>query len=462
MKVVAPSLLEVSNEGVTDLTENQVLRLHDELLRLQEQADKGGVKPRALVKAMQQLYMMESVEEACLAYSTESADEEALRQLVERTEEFAPALTALRELAVDRDIFEHLREQIDDETGEVHESESEGSDLEQDLVGSREPAPVVLPPGWRLEWVKRKRREMKEFVDPNGTRYYNVKDVRSAIERWKTAEETAALEADLLAAATTARVAAVCREAAAAATSAGAAAEAAAAVAAEAEAKVVVNFDDLPVSRPIKRKRLKAKTSERDLGYHFPLPSGNSVPPNRARQQHKPAPSQSAGPDLLTDAFEGSLEAALEEALDGAVGSDVVDVAVAEEGVVADDKVDVRGDIHPHVPALGMMVTLCGLMARPELNGVRGRLEGFNEEAGRWECVLDGGGAVNVKPSNFEIPTQSGVSEKRAGPDGVDLRRVRPRAAGHGVDTPIAGPGAPRAVLPRAARGKPKKLFGIW
>jgi len=69
-----------------------------------------------------------------------------------------------------------------------------------------------------------------------------------------------------------------------------------------------------------------------------------------------------------------------EDLVEECTTGDVVDVAVAEEGVVADDKVDVRGDIHPHVPALGMMVTLCGLMARPELNGVSGRLEGFNEE----------------------------------------------------------------------------------
>jgi len=240
-------------------------------------------------------------------------------------------------------------------------------------------------------------------------------------------------------------------------------------------------LDDLPVSRPIKRVRVSGKTSERDLGFYLPMPSGRSLPPDRARHQRKPAPAQSAVQDLFTGAFDASLEAALEEALDSevgfpnqAAGQDLLmdacegslEAALEEALEVAEDTVDVLGDINPQVPTLGMMVTLCGLMARPELNGVRGRLEGLNDQTGRWECVLDGGGAVNVKPDNFKIITQMGVSEKRAGPD-VDSRRVRPRSVSNGVNKPAAGPkaaskAAPRAGLPRAARGKPNKLFGIW
>ena len=49
------------------------------------------------------------------------------------TEEFAPALEAMRSLAVDRDVFAHFAEDLKEEHPEVHEHESEASDLEKDL-----------------------------------------------------------------------------------------------------------------------------------------------------------------------------------------------------------------------------------------------------------------------------------------------------------------------------------------
>merc|ERR1740123_2872342 len=104
---------------------------------------------------MQMLYMAESHEDASLSLGTETADEEALRQLTERTEEFAPALSAMRSLAVDREIFAHLADSLMEEEQEDETAESEGSDIEKELLGRREAAPVVLPTGWRLEWVKR-------------------------------------------------------------------------------------------------------------------------------------------------------------------------------------------------------------------------------------------------------------------------------------------------------------------
>ncbi|CAE7667269.1 unnamed protein product [Symbiodinium sp. CCMP2456] len=76
-----------------------VKRLYDELQRLLEQAEKGAAKPRALVRAMQMLFLAESISDAVASLKPETADEEALSQLTERTQEFAPALDAMRSLA---------------------------------------------------------------------------------------------------------------------------------------------------------------------------------------------------------------------------------------------------------------------------------------------------------------------------------------------------------------------------
>eukprot|EP00930_Biecheleria_cincta_P096577 TRINITY_DN88400_c0_g1_i1.p1 TRINITY_DN88400_c0_g1~~TRINITY_DN88400_c0_g1_i1.p1 ORF type:complete len:2469 (+),score=622.90 TRINITY_DN88400_c0_g1_i1:85-7491(+) len=173
-----------------------VKRLHDELVRLLELAEKGAAKPRALVRAMQMLYLAESVADAVGSLRSETADEEALQELTARSEEFAPALGMMRSLAVDRDVFSHLAEDLDEENPEVAESESEASDVEKDLAGKKnEMAPVVLPPGWRLEWVKRKKNEMREFVDPNGVRYRNVREVRAALLEWEAREAALAAAA---------------------------------------------------------------------------------------------------------------------------------------------------------------------------------------------------------------------------------------------------------------------------
>jgi len=169
------------------ITPEHVKRFHDELSRVLEQAEKGTAKPRALVRAMQMLYLSESIGEAVATLKPETADEEALNQLTERSAEFAPALEMMRSLAVDRQVFAHLAQEMVEEHPELPESESEADDVEKDLVGKKnEPAPVVLPAGWRLEWVKRKKKEMREFVDPEGNRYRNVREVRNALLEWES------------------------------------------------------------------------------------------------------------------------------------------------------------------------------------------------------------------------------------------------------------------------------------
>jgi len=315
LKVAAPALLEPSDEALLSLTADHLRRLHDELVRLQEEVDKGGSKPRALVRAMQMLYLADGIEDSSLSsLSAETADEEALRQLTERTEEFAPALDALRHLAVDHDIFEHLKDKVDEDGADGLRSESEGSDVAKELLGSKEPTPVVLPPGWRLEWIKRKKREVKEFLDPNGQRYYTVKDVRAAIDQWNRAAEAAALE------------------------------EAAKGAASH------------PAAPPPKRVRIRAKTS--DEGYY---------------SQQQPPAQFAVAEDLLSATFVDDFQAEFEKELEGALLS------------------------------AGVRITLCALVAKPELNGQGGVLQCFNEGTGRWECKLDDGSVVNVKPANVEV-----------------------------------------------------------
>jgi len=66
---------------------------------------KGARKPRALVQLMQELYLESSEQAASSTWRPETSDEEALRQLAQRAEEIAPALAAMRSLAVDREMI---------------------------------------------------------------------------------------------------------------------------------------------------------------------------------------------------------------------------------------------------------------------------------------------------------------------------------------------------------------------
>eukprot|EP00913_Durusdinium_trenchii_P019716 g18535.t1 len=162
-----------------------------------------------MVRAMQMLYLADSASEAIASLKPETADEEALQQLSERTEEFAPALEAMRSLAVDRDVFSHLADEWVEEHGEVHHSESEASDLNKEL-GKKEPAPVVLPISRfcvaRLTEIGALRQEMREFVDHEGNRYRSVREVRAALLEYEARQ--AALQAAQKAAAEAAAAAA--------------------------------------------------------------------------------------------------------------------------------------------------------------------------------------------------------------------------------------------------------------
>eukprot|EP00927_Polykrikos_kofoidii_P029098 TRINITY_DN2520_c0_g2_i1.p1 TRINITY_DN2520_c0_g2~~TRINITY_DN2520_c0_g2_i1.p1 ORF type:complete len:1091 (+),score=180.00 TRINITY_DN2520_c0_g2_i1:55-3327(+) len=143
---------------------------------------------RQFVGALQALHLAESTEKLIktLHLSVKSADEDAVAELARRSREFVPALAELREKAVDRAILQKLAQ----ETEQI-ESEGESSGLDfgvsdSDGDASRtqarpQEAPMLLPPGWRTETVRRKSGMCREFVDPTGRRYRTIKDARKAV-----------------------------------------------------------------------------------------------------------------------------------------------------------------------------------------------------------------------------------------------------------------------------------------
>jgi len=153
-----------------------------------------------LACAIVELHLASSAAEAAeqLSLSARTADEEALRQLARRSQEYVLALAELRAKAVDRAILQRL-------AGEELrvESEGESSALDFGVSGSsgKEGAsrlrskelPLVLPPGWRTESFRRGRkgRECREVVDPMGRRYRTTQQARRAIDAARGMENVA-------------------------------------------------------------------------------------------------------------------------------------------------------------------------------------------------------------------------------------------------------------------------------
>eukprot|EP00927_Polykrikos_kofoidii_P029097 TRINITY_DN2520_c0_g1_i1.p1 TRINITY_DN2520_c0_g1~~TRINITY_DN2520_c0_g1_i1.p1 ORF type:complete len:1256 (+),score=262.77 TRINITY_DN2520_c0_g1_i1:182-3949(+) len=138
---------------------------------------------RQLYGALQALYLANDLEDAVerMRLSPLSADEEALRDLARRSREIVPALAELRSKAVDRAVLQLCVEQVEDESGgesTVHEFAVSASDGE---VYTKKEAPLVLPPGWRMQKFMKKNRECREFVDPAGRRYKTFAQTRKAV-----------------------------------------------------------------------------------------------------------------------------------------------------------------------------------------------------------------------------------------------------------------------------------------
>eukprot|EP00929_Paragymnodinium_shiwhaense_P096688 TRINITY_DN5837_c1_g2_i1.p1 TRINITY_DN5837_c1_g2~~TRINITY_DN5837_c1_g2_i1.p1 ORF type:complete len:2305 (-),score=805.31 TRINITY_DN5837_c1_g2_i1:211-7125(-) len=426
LKVVAPDAFK-DTESMRALEPRQVLRLHDELMRLKAQYEQAPPRPRALVRAMQALFAVGSVEDPSLSISTDTADELALKELTERTEEFAPALAGMRSMAVDSEVFAHLADKFM-EDDPVASSESEASDLEKEL-GDKEPAPVVLPAGWRMEWVKRKSREAREFLDPAGNRYRSVREVRIALATWEARERAIA----------------------------------AAAAAAEA------------AGPPAKRTRLRGKMQSaaydqgENAGEAFEAgvledlfaqeldaftaataggsSSSTSAPP-KSSPAAKPAASKPApaatkpAPAPAAKAVAGKAAAPKKAPARTASQS-----SVKEAPSTKDTAMPAEEPTGPLEPAVGGRVKLHSLMAKPELNGKVGRIHAFLEEAGRWEVHLDGGGKVNALPKNFDVlrEDKKPVATKRAAPTAeADGATARAKAKGKAAPTQPASTGRGR------------------
>merc|ERR1712151_611720 len=114
-------------------------------------------------------------EDASLALCPTTADEDGLRELAEKTQQLAPALSALRATAVDRTIFEPLGRQL---CGEQPAPESEASDMDE---GQKPTHSGRL--GWRVGWTRtRSGDEAREFVDPSGRRFSTMDTALASLE----------------------------------------------------------------------------------------------------------------------------------------------------------------------------------------------------------------------------------------------------------------------------------------
>jgi hypothetical protein len=132
--------VEAFLEGHNLWEEVRLLRNHEkrESERVAAAKAEGGdpsvallAKPHVLVPMLQALCAASSPDDIERFSCVDTADELAMQELVKKTEDFAPALAALREVAVDRGIFKHLNDP------------EEFTDRDHDARGG-------LPPGVRV------------------------------------------------------------------------------------------------------------------------------------------------------------------------------------------------------------------------------------------------------------------------------------------------------------------------
>lgn len=379
-------------------TPERVAKLHDELSKLRAHESLPAPKPRALARAMQALYSAETADGPGLSLSLETADEESLRQLIERTQEFAPALADMRSLAVDREIFKHLADVDEGDVGDEDLSESDlASELEKDLFGKDEVTPVVLPADWRFEWVRRGKRSSREFIDPRGRRYRNVREVRSALAALGPKPPCG------LTGAHSAKALPI--------------------------QDVPRPLDLLPIRMRLRRKasvdsmpllgmgstsgphRLLLKRVRPSAETPHELGTGTSVSRASNSTSRKVATQGTAGQHIVRDGAadsaadvsrqsrQGVLEQAFEEALDASLAN--VEPGCSEAR--GTDPSENRGPEHTLLPET--IMELHSLVAKPELNGQTVRLVRWLAKTRRWQCMLlRDGQKVVVKPVNLGVP----------------------------------------------------------
>jgi len=154
LKEIAPTLWEAVDGAPVPpdagiVSEELELLLKDLKARRAQAASSSTAGSNSFVQALNAL---RSCTVEASSAKPETADELALRQLSLKTREFAPALSALRSVAVDRDIFGYLAEKLDEiddeesDDGEPSEHEPLMQNLDEaaeasDNEGDDEPVP---------------------------------------------------------------------------------------------------------------------------------------------------------------------------------------------------------------------------------------------------------------------------------------------------------------------------------
>ena len=158
--------------------------------QLQKKSGRQGPMRHWLIRALGELHSCTSVADLITEKNLypQTADVQALKKLAQRSTEFIPALDELRSQAADREILLNL---VEKQAGASEALASEGetsadecrvtSQSSANEGGPRKEAPLVLPPGWQVQRVRRHGRELCEFVDPRGIRYRTEAQAKQAV-----------------------------------------------------------------------------------------------------------------------------------------------------------------------------------------------------------------------------------------------------------------------------------------
>jgi len=113
---------------------------------------------------------------------------------------------------------------------------------------------------------------------------------------------------------------------------------------------------------------------------------------------------------------------------------------------------------------LGMKVSVCGLQARPELNGLVGTLTHFDDTRGRWQVdLINGGGSKLFKAANLQqhITDDDALNILKGASSAPAVRGPRPAGAmGAQVSTHPTDEAAQKAPAASETQGSSTRAFG--
>lgn len=128
-----------------------------------------------------------------------TADEKAVQTIASASRSFVPALRQLRDAATDRDVLERLASgknrslvtRLSGDGDETSDGESSACDFGVSDASSGEEhkgqAPLVLPPSWKSEVVRRGKTHAREYIDGAGNRYKSEQQARRVIDATRRA-----------------------------------------------------------------------------------------------------------------------------------------------------------------------------------------------------------------------------------------------------------------------------------